>query len=130
MEDKKEASYDTTGIGSEDIESGSVDEIRRTREIQNNKGFLRSMRRMEEWMDSKVGVELQGVDRIPEEEKQPPSIINAFLMWWSLNVHVGVIPLGVLGPEFGLSLKQTVAASIVGTVLGYVRWMAIILSFE
>jgi purine-cytosine permease-like protein len=39
-------------------------------------------------------------------------------MWWSLNVHVGVIPLGILGPEFGLSLKATIAASIVGNLLG------------
>jgi purine-cytosine permease-like protein len=40
------------------------------------------------------------------------------LLWWSLNVHVGVIPLGVLGPEFGLSLRQSIAAGIVGTMLG------------
>jgi purine-cytosine permease-like protein len=39
-------------------------------------------------------------------------------MWWSLNVHVGIVPLGLLGPEFGLSLNQTVAASIIGTLLG------------
>jgi purine-cytosine permease-like protein len=39
-------------------------------------------------------------------------------MWWSLNIHVGVVPLGILGPEFGLSLNQTIAASIVGTLLG------------
>lgn len=101
-----------------DIDDGSFDEIRRTREIQDNIGVLRSLRRAEEWLDSKVGIELQGVDRIPEEEKQPPSTWNIFLFWWSLNVHVGVIPLGILGPEFGLSLQQTVAASIVGTILG------------
>jgi purine-cytosine permease-like protein len=29
-----------------------------------------------------------------------------------------VIPLGILGPEFGLSLQQTIAASVVGTLLG------------
>ena len=39
-------------------------------------------------------------------------------MWWSLNVHVGVIPLGILGAEFGLSFRQNVAASIIGTLLG------------
>jgi purine-cytosine permease-like protein len=41
-----------------------------------------------------------------------------FLIWWSLNVHVGVVPLGLLGPEFGLSLGQTIAASVVGNILG------------
>ena len=39
-------------------------------------------------------------------------------MWWSLNVHVGVIPLGILGPQFGMSLGQTIAASVLGTALG------------
>ena len=105
--------YDTVNL-----EDGSIDEIRRAREIQDRTGVFRSLRRAEEWLDSKVGIELQGIDRIPEEKKQPPSLWNIFLLWWSLNVHVGVIPLGVLGPEFGLSLQQSVAASIVGTILG------------
>jgi len=39
-------------------------------------------------------------------------------MWWSLNVHVGVIPLGILAPEFGLSLRQGIAASVIGTCMG------------
>jgi purine-cytosine permease-like protein len=62
------------------------------------------------------------VDPKPDVEVRiHPMLISwsqIFLLWWSLNVHVGVIPLGILGPEFGLSLKQSVAASIVGTVLG------------
>ena len=118
MEDEKQQPQYTMGYSSPEVEEGSIDEIRRTKEIQYNTSFLRRMRKMEEWLDSKVGVELQGIDRIPEEEKRPPSMLNIFLMWWSLNVHVGVIPLGLLGPEFGLSLKQSVAAGIVGTALG------------
>ena len=97
---------------------GSFDEIHRTRHLQNNIAIFRKLRRAEEWMDSKVGVELQGVDRIPEEAKEPPSTWNIFLLWWSLNVHVGVIPLGVIGPQFGLSLQQSIAALVVGTILG------------
>ena len=107
-----------TGALESSFEDGSIDEIRRTREIQSNVNFLRGMRKAEEWLDAKLGITLQGVDRIPEELKQPPSIWNIFLMWWSLNVHVGVIPLGLLGPEFGLSLSQSIAASVVGTILG------------
>ena len=101
-----------------EVDDGSFDEVRRAREIQDSLGILRSLHRAEEWLDSKVGIELQGVDRIPEEEKRPPSEWNIFLLWWSFNVHVAVLPLGVLGPLFGLSLQQTVAASIVGTILG------------
>lgn len=75
--------------GGSDI--SSIDEIKRTKEVQSKVPILRQLRKGEEWLDSKVGIELRGIDRVPEEEKQPPSIWNVFLLWWSLNVHVGVI---------------------------------------
>lgn len=65
-----------------------------------------------------LGIETRGIDRIPEEEKQPPSLLNAFLLWWSLNVHIGVVPLGLLGAEFGLDLKQSISAAVAGTMVG------------
>jgi hypothetical protein len=65
-----------------------------------------------------MGIETQGIDRIHEEDKRPPSIINVFFLWWSLTCHVGTLPIGVLGPEFGLSLHQSVAMIVVGTILG------------
>lgn len=94
------------------------EEIGVTRRIQNRYGFLRQLRKGEEFIDKYVGIETKGIDRIAEEDKRPPSIWNVFLLWWSLNVHVGVIPLGLLGAEFGLSLKQTIAATIIGSLLG------------
>ncbi|CAN8103287.1 unnamed protein product [Discula destructiva] len=94
------------------------EEIGTTREIQSRYGILRQLRKGEEKIDRFVGIETQGIDRIAEEDKRPPSIWNIFLLWWSLNVHVGVIPLGILGAEFGLSLKQNVAATLVGSLLG------------
>ncbi|OCK81554.1 hypothetical protein K432DRAFT_326108 [Lepidopterella palustris CBS 459.81] len=101
-----------------DVEVGNIEQIK-AREIQHKIGILRSLRKGEEWLDAKLGgIETRGIDRIPEAEKQPPSLLNIFLLWWSLNVHVGVVPLGILGPEFGLSLNQSVAASVVGTLLG------------
>lgn len=90
----------------------------RVHELQARVAVLRYLNGFEAWLDRRLGVETQGVDRIPEEEKQPPSVWNIFLMWWSLNIHVGVLPLGLLGPEFGLSLKQSIAASIIGIILG------------
>ena len=109
---------DTTVTDTADVDVSNVEEIH-AKELQSRSRILRSMRKGEEWLDEKLGgIETRGIDRIPEAEKQPPSILNIFLMWWSLNVHVGVVPLGVLGPEFGLSLNQSVAASVVGTLLG------------
>lgn len=100
-----------------DLDAGAI-EAARARELQRKIGFLSKLRAGEDWLDRKMGIETQGVDRILEEDKKPPSIINAFFMWWSLTCHVGTLPLGVLGPELGLSLKQSVAAIVVGTVLG------------
>ena len=107
--------------GYPDVSRGSVTpalEIQRTRHIQNSWAPLRFLNRGELWLDQKMGIETQGIDRIPEEEKRPPSTLNIFLMWWSMTCHVGTLPLGVLGPEFGLTLGQSVAAIVVGTFLG------------
>lgn len=102
----------------QDIDNGEVAEVKRAHDIQNRIAVFRVLRQGEEWMDRKMGIETRGIDRIPEEKKQPPSTWNIFFMWWSLNIHVGVLPLGVLGPEFGLSLRNSIAAAIGGTVLG------------
>ena len=102
-----------------DVRLGSADlEVARARQIQNGFVPLRVLRQGEEWLDMKLGIETQGIDRIPEEEKRPPSIINTFFLWFTITTHVGLLPLGFLGPEIGLSLNQSVAAIISGTILG------------
>ncbi|KAI1003914.1 hypothetical protein K3495_g4296 [Podosphaera aphanis] len=83
-------------------------------------GILSRMQRGEAWLDEKMGIETQGADRIHEEDKCPPSDLNIFLIWWSLSCHVGSLPIGILGPEFGLSLRQSIIAIVTGTLLGSV----------
>jgi hypothetical protein len=90
----------------------------RARELQQKVGVLHKMRMGEEWLDQKMGIETQGIDIIHEEDKRPPSILNVFLMWFSMTCHVGTIPIGMLGPEFGLSFKASVAGCIIGTFMG------------
>ena len=98
---------------------GSVEEeVSRARQIQNGFAPLRILRQGEEWLDAKLGIETQGIDRIPEEKKRPPSIINTFFIWWSVTVHVGTLPIGFLGPEFGLTLGQSIGGIVLGTFLG------------
>ncbi len=107
--------------GEKIIEAGAEEsdsEIILARELQQRNGILHRMRRGEEWLDEKMGIETQGIDRIHEEDKKPPSILNVFFLWWSLTCHVGTIPIGMLGPDFGLSFNQSVAGIVVGTVLG------------
>ncbi|CAG8974588.1 hypothetical protein HYALB_00004385 [Hymenoscyphus albidus] len=90
----------------------------RAKELRENTGILSTLCRGEDWLDAKMGIETQGVDLIREEDKKPPSILNVSLLWFTLTCHVGAIPIGMLGPEWGLSLKQSIAGSVVGTILG------------
>lgn len=108
------------GVIQSDVEAAQTIILKtdRVNELQTRVAVLRYLNAFESWLDRTLGVETQGVDRIPEEEKRPPSVWNIFLMWWSLNIHVGVLPLGLLAPEFGLSLRQSIAASIIGIILG------------
>ena len=105
----------------EEVRHGSVTnpaEIVRARHIQNAWAPFRYMSLGEQWLDAKMGIETQGIDRIPEEEKRPPSLINVFFIWWSMTCHVGTLPIGFLGPGLGLSLGQSVACIVSGTFLG------------
>jgi cytosine/uracil/thiamine/allantoin permease len=105
----------------EDIRHGSVvpeEEVVIARKIQHSFAPFRYMSKGEAWLDEKMGVETQGIDRIPEDQKQPPSMWNIFLIWFSMTLHVGTLPIGFLGPEFGLTLNQSVAAIVSGTFLG------------
>lgn len=99
-----------------DVHSDSA-EVIKARELRS-RGIFKKLRDGEEWLDAKMGIETQGIDRIHEEDKKPPSILNVFFLWFSLTCHVGTLPIGLLGPEFGLSLNQSVAAIVVGTILG------------
>jgi hypothetical protein len=100
----------------DDVQGDSV-EVIKARELKR-KGILAKLTAGEEWLDEKMGIETQGIDRIHEEDKKPPSLMNVFWLWWSLTCHVGTVPIGILGPELGLSLNHSTAAIVVGTMLG------------
>jgi hypothetical protein len=38
--------------------------------------ILRKLSAMEAWLDKKFGIETTGADRIPDDERRPPSIFN------------------------------------------------------
>lgn len=130
------SSHDSHGVGDKDLESnkatfivdehekqhhGNVtpeSEIIRVRGIQYKDTFFRRLNSAEQWLDRKLGIETQGIDRIPENQKQPPSILNIFLIWWGATCHIGTVPIGAIGPALGLPLGESIAAIVVGTWLG------------
>lgn len=44
--------------------------------IRQRYGILRWLREWEQRLDTKMGIEGQGVERIPEEKRRPPSKLN------------------------------------------------------
>jgi hypothetical protein len=107
-----------SGHVSLDANVGYVDEVPRYQVIQQRFGPLRHLGHFERQMDKRLGVESQGIDRIREDERKPPSLLNAVLMWYSLNLHVASLPVGFLGPELGLSFGMSCAAVILGVFTG------------
>jgi hypothetical protein len=73
-----EAAFETSkDESSEYVHDGSsVEEVKRAHDLQKRVKVFKVLREGEEWLDRKMGVELQGIDRIPEEKKTPPSIWN------------------------------------------------------
>lgn len=110
---------DEKHIGQERHHSVAPDvEVAKARVLQDGLAPLRWLSRGEQWLDRKMGIETQGIDRIPDADKKPPSLYNCFFFWCSLTCHAGTLPIGILGPEFGLNLRQSVSAIVVGTMLG------------
>lgn len=84
---KSSHSTETPSVYAGDTKHGSVTnpaELAKARHIQNAWLPFRIMSQGEMWLDQKLGVETQGIDRIPEEEKRPPSMLNIFFIWWSM----------------------------------------------
>jgi hypothetical protein len=107
-------------LATEDVALASVEEQHRTKveSIRERFAVLRFAHGVETFLDKKVGMETQGLDRMPEDERRPPAMWNVFMLWCGANICVQTLPFGVLGPELGLSLHLTIAAIVVGSLTG------------
>lgn len=45
-------------------------------EMRERISILRTLKAGEAWLDKKFGIETTGADRIPEDQRRPPSIFN------------------------------------------------------
>ncbi|KAK4191713.1 putative purine-cytosine permease [Podospora australis] len=52
-------------------------------------------------------VEVRGVAPIPVKERTVETTINIFTLWWSMNANILPITFGMLGPAFGLGLRDS-----------------------
>ncbi|PYI17227.1 hypothetical protein BO99DRAFT_463720 [Aspergillus violaceofuscus CBS 115571] len=83
-----------------------------------NNRFLQSLHNWEAWIDSKLGVETMGIERIPEDQRRPPENLNMMFFWFSVLLSPTLIPIGMLGPIFGLSVHTSVILTVFATLLG------------
>ncbi len=74
------------------------------------------------WMGrlfSMGGVEVRGIERVPENERSNKHILNLLIFWWSVNSVLTTVPIGFLAQGyFTLSFAHAVAAIVVFTALG------------
>ncbi|KAK4946067.1 hypothetical protein LTR10_014869 [Elasticomyces elasticus] len=82
--------------------------------------ILRKLRAVEAWLDKKLGIETTGADRIPEDQRRPPSIFNMMFFWFSMLISPGTITLGLLGPIYGLSVNDSIVITVFGSAIGSV----------
>ncbi|KAJ6109185.1 hypothetical protein N7486_001419 [Penicillium sp. IBT 16267x] len=84
---------------------------------------LKSQSKLERWM-SRFNVEIQGVERVPLNERQPvtaSSSLHMFLMWFSMALAINNIIIGSLGTfMLGLSFKDAALCAVFGNLLGVV----------
>ncbi|KAF2168970.1 hypothetical protein M409DRAFT_36272 [Zasmidium cellare ATCC 36951] len=95
---------------------GEIEVIR----IRQGNAILRKLKATEEWMDRKLGVESTGAERVREDQRRPPHILNMMLLWFSMLMSPGLITMGMLGPLLGLSVNESIGLSDAATVIGSV----------
>jgi hypothetical protein len=74
-------------VSSISAEDAAAAEILRARQLQGSNKILRGMKQGEEWLDAKMGIESQGIDRVLEENKEPPSTLNVSILPTAVNHH-------------------------------------------
>ncbi|PWY96098.1 nucleoside transporter [Aspergillus sclerotioniger CBS 115572] len=92
----------------------------RIQDLQQGNRLLRSLRQAETWMDRKFGVEAMGIERVPDDQRHPPELLNMLFFWFSALLAPGLIPIGMLGPIFGLSVHTSILLTVLGTLIGSV----------
>lgn len=80
------------------------------------------LRQLNERIEGLAGFEARGITRVPPEERQPPSLasdIQVALLWFSANVSVNNLAVGLFGPlVFGLGFLDSAMCAVFGGLIG------------
>jgi len=102
--------------------SSSEGQVHNGTSIQQGTGFFASLRNFETFMDHKLGVESEAIERKLPEDRKPVSWsakLNMFCLWASGVMNLSCFATGFLGSVvFDLSLAQTILICMFGSLLG------------
>ncbi|WFD28993.1 hypothetical protein MNAN1_004012 [Malassezia nana] len=106
----------------QDVESlYEVHEMASSEPQPEEKGILATLSRLERYLDQKIGLESEAIDRKLPEHRRPVKWyeeLNMALLWASGVMNLACFATGFLGWEFGLSLKDSLLCYIFGTIIG------------
>ncbi|KAI4633180.1 hypothetical protein J4E80_000543 [Alternaria sp. BMP 0032] len=89
--------------------------------VPRETGILAKLRRFEERLDAKLGIESEAISRkLPEDKGDVPwhHQLNMFFLWASGTMNTSCFATGFLGHEFGLTLRQSIVITIFASILG------------
>ncbi|GAO18700.1 hypothetical protein UVI_02053060 [Ustilaginoidea virens] len=90
----------------------------KTDTIQQKNPVLRFLVNLESRIDRFAKFEAMGVERVPEDKRQPPQILNMVFFWFSVLFSPTMIQIGILGPIFGISVNTSIALTTFATLAG------------
>ncbi|KAH7019709.1 putative NCS family nucleoside transporter [Ilyonectria destructans] len=86
--------------------------------IRQNNAVLRFLADLESRIDKLTKFEAMGVERVLEDERRPPQVLNMVFFWFSVLMSPTLIPIGMLGPIFGLSVNTSIILTVFATLIG------------
>ncbi|KAL7418644.1 hypothetical protein Q5752_007103 [Cryptotrichosporon argae] len=65
------------------------------------------------------GVEARGIERVPEDERDGKHTIGLLVFWWSVNMAVSTVPIGLLAQAYYLlDFANAMACIVIFTAIG------------
>ncbi|KAH8811203.1 putative NCS family nucleoside transporter [Xylogone sp. PMI_703] len=86
--------------------------------IRESNGILRFLASVDKRIHQATKFEASGVERVPENQRRPPQKLNMLLFWFSLLFSPTLIPIGMLGPLFGLSVHVSIILTVFAVIIG------------
>lgn len=81
-----------------------------------------SFKKFNNCIENFAGLEARGIDRVPPDERQPPSRaadLQVAVLWFSANLSLNNLAAGLFGPMvFGLGFLDSALLAVFGSILG------------